>query len=836
MIFVKYFGSNPSPRCRPERRPAALLSVVVAFLMLVVFPISLPRVAEAQALGRTDPNSGLFPDSSFTNFDFLLDAPAGKYGFLKVGNDGHFAWGNGKRAKFWGVNISNRSIWVGKEAIDRVVDVLTRAGANMVRFEAIDSLGGLLDPSDGSTPTTTRRLDPQKLATLDYWVSKIRARGIYYYFDLLDFRQFKVDDEVPGYDQIGRAAKPYAFFDRRLIDLQKEFAQQLLTHRNPLTGLRYVDDPGLALVELCNEHGLFFKANNLDTLVEPYGTAFRQQWNRWLVQQYGSRDGIKAAWGRAAETDVLLPTEDPGTYSVALPLFSPSAAPTSSGDPNIILNVVDVRRAPNRLRDGVRFLYETQRGYFREMKAALREMGLKVPVTGVVSNEYIPDVASAAAECDFTSENYYADHPAFAGKEWEGVYFYNDTNPLRNSSPYQIAPWLATLRWDNKPVVVREWATVWPNRFRAIAIPEMAAYCSLQDFDATLLFGYQVGREPELLSDFDHQADPTVWGLFAMGALTFLRGDIQPAPYSVTLQYTPETVFRWPNSLGNLSRLSWFVRLNSTMKDEKQPGVNLPSPTPNTQRPTPGVTLASRGGITKRQAAPPARLQPPSVVSVGDAASLSGILDQFQRAGTSLNSGVLSTGVLTASGGQIVRSTATGMLSITSPCTIAVCGEFPIKQAVTAGDWTLISPSGIGALMVVSLDGKPLSSSRAYIVKMVTRAENTAQELEAAPMGAPGRFRLKTWGKTPILTFGRPGDPLVLKQKGKPILSLALENGTWELIVRNGKASLMCDTPGVRGTLFGQTIATAVSSATVVVSVSPPATESAAKPAVTAKK
>ena len=41
-----------------------------------------------------------------------------------------------------------------------------------------------------------------------------------------------------------------------------------------------------------------------------------------------------------------------------------------------------------------------------------------------------------------------------------------------------------------------------------------------------------------------------------------------------------------------------------------------------------------------------------------------------------------------------------------------------------------------------SLDGLPVSRSRYYVVKMVSRAENTDQELEAAPDNAPGRFRL----------------------------------------------------------------------------------------------
>ena len=39
---------------------------------------------------------------------FLLDAPAGKHGFVKV-QDGHLATGDGHRIRFWGVNITDWS-------------------------------------------------------------------------------------------------------------------------------------------------------------------------------------------------------------------------------------------------------------------------------------------------------------------------------------------------------------------------------------------------------------------------------------------------------------------------------------------------------------------------------------------------------------------------------------------------------------------------------------------------------------------------------------------------------------------------------------------------------
>lgn len=798
-------------------------------LFAVLLAAGMAGSASAQAIGRTDPNKGPFPDSSIVNFQFLLDAPAGKHGFLTVDSAGHFAWPNGKRAKFWGVNISNRSVFISKDTIDTVVDTLARSGCNMVRFEALDSIGGLLD-IDGSD--SSRKIDKKKLDILDYWVWKLRERGIYYYLNLLDFRQFKPGDRIPAYDKIGRAAKPYAFFDARLIELQKEFAKQLLQHESPYTTLKYVDDPGLALMEVCNEHGLFFKTANLDTLAEPYGSDLRKQWNLWLKQHYENRENLGVSWN-AFGAPGLMDSEDPANNSVQLPLFTPAGAPNVSA-PNATMpdnpqGAPDPRRAPNRLRDGVRFLYDVQRSFFREMKSYLREIGLKIPVTGVVSNDMIPDVASAGAEMDFTSENYYADHPAFAGKDWEGTFFYSDSNPLRNSSTYQIAPWLAGLRWENKPVVVREWATVWPNRYRAVAIPEMAAYASMQDFDAVLLFGYQIAKDPETLSDFDHQADPPVWGLFAMGALTYLRGDVRPSPYSATILYTPDTLFKWPNILGNIQRLSWFVRLNSSVEQNPMVASSMVL----ASRSIPTLFDNSRGSLAGRGSTPRLAKSPIGLtVSADDGDKLPLLLDQYGQAGAQVNGSMLGTGVLVDSLHQIVRRTLEGTLAVTTPRTTAYCGELPVGKWAEAGPWSLITPTGVGALMAVSLDGRPLAHSTKYLVKMVSRAENTDQQTDFAPQGAPGKLLIKKWGKPPIITFGRSCDvPMRLKRNGQDLLSLAMIDGTWELKVDGKSATLVCDTPGIHGTLFGKQVVT-TDAPTVVPALAPPPAKPVYRPVI----
>jgi len=174
-------------------------------------------------------------------------------GFLKATPRG-FAWPDGTRARFWGVNIANRNLWVERTEIDRAVQVLAASGVNLVRFEALDSKGALLDIPD---QPGTRKLNPERLDTLHYWIMRLREKGIYYYLDLIDFREFRAEDGVQNADQLPRAGRPYAVFDPRLIELQKEYARQLLTTVNPYTRLAPTEDPALVLLEICNESGFW---------------------------------------------------------------------------------------------------------------------------------------------------------------------------------------------------------------------------------------------------------------------------------------------------------------------------------------------------------------------------------------------------------------------------------------------------------------------------------------------------------------------------------------------------------------------------------------------------
>ena len=78
-----------------------------------------------------------------------------------------------------------------------------------------------------------------------------------------------------------QGAKSTSFFDSRLIELQKEYAQQLLTHLNPYTKLKYTEDPAVAIVEINNENAINVGFHATSPFYQDELTSL---YNQWLIK------------------------------------------------------------------------------------------------------------------------------------------------------------------------------------------------------------------------------------------------------------------------------------------------------------------------------------------------------------------------------------------------------------------------------------------------------------------------------------------------------------------------------------------------------------------------
>jgi hypothetical protein len=229
---------------------------------------------------------------------FLLDPPAGGRGFVEA-RDGRFLTG-GKRIRFWGVNVCFAACFPSKEDAPRIAARLAGFGVNCARFHHMDMRehpGGIF--RDGKL----EELSPEALDRLDFFVAELAKRGIYANLNLHVSRWWSRSHGWPAADRLESFDKMVDIFHPELIEAQKEYARDLLGHRNPYTGRRYAEEPAVAMVEITNEDSLFEwgSMGALARLPEPYAGMLRERWNGWLRKRHGSPGDLRKAWSAGEE-------------------------------------------------------------------------------------------------------------------------------------------------------------------------------------------------------------------------------------------------------------------------------------------------------------------------------------------------------------------------------------------------------------------------------------------------------------------------------------------------------------------------------------------------------
>lgn len=501
--------------------------VVILILILI---IQFRSFIQSNAQRNND--SSLFPflisydgPDNVSSMAHLLDAPAGKHGFIRVKNGRFFD--NDGPVRFFGTNLTGSANFPSHKDADQLAERLARFGINCVRLHYMDAAYGnfMSEREPGiieNNPSTQRNFSPSQIDRLDYLIATFKKKGIYVNINLHVARKW---DERDGFT----AKRPGGDsgvdnFEPRMIELQKEYAQKLLTHINPYTGLAYTDDPCVAMVEINNENGLlyFYNTGRLDQLPDEYASEFQKQWNEWLRKKYGSSENLLEIWNKKDLSSDVQTSEEEFNQFIS---FCGGKGLEDSSIPIIKAK----SSVPSAIKqDFYRFIIDTEHKYWLEMYNYLKE---ELKVKSVISGTqlFVSSVYNQA-ELDYVDNHAYWCHPNPVNTTWR----------IRNESMVNSLAEIQKLagqRVLTKPYTISEYNHPFPNQYGAEGQAMLCAYGRLQGWDGVFEYTYnhRLNFEPDHNTYFfSIIARTDVIAHLPACATMFLRGDVQEAKSSVT--------------------------------------------------------------------------------------------------------------------------------------------------------------------------------------------------------------------------------------------------------------------------------------------------------------
>lgn len=429
----------------------------------------------------------------------------GEYGRVVCGKSGHFEFEKrpGIPVRFYSFSV-NREFgkyftgaveMANHKEVDAFVDQIHRAGYNLVR------LWSAFTRESRFRNLKAFEHDSQLLDLLDYFVYRLREKGIYI--------NLTVHDPTIGFDYLASWDKKLygeynwnIFLNKQNFDSWKRDTEFLLTRVNPYTKTRLADDPQLAVVDTCNE---------LDTINcradDRYVPAFRE----FLKQKYSTFSAFKTAWGRDAET--LNAFEDVKTF-----------LPVGKDAPG------------QRSRDSAEFITELEKTFYRNARAFIRSLGYKGPVTGYLAQVSMRH-AGVRQGLDFVSKNGYHDHPTDGMKRIAQMSSIGNTaNTLRS---------FLSSRLYGKPFLVSEHGHSYWNRWRYEQGFVLGGFSALNAFDGLTAYCMPITNSPLCkIVDFEVRFDPVRRACERIIALLYRRGDVSTSGVAVRIRMDYDEVIR----------------------------------------------------------------------------------------------------------------------------------------------------------------------------------------------------------------------------------------------------------------------------------------------------
>lgn len=628
------------------------------------------------------PPSDEFQPSSGIDLRFLNEAQAGDGGFIGV-KDGRFNHsGTGRPERFWAVNGPPGK---DRESLRKQARLLAKRGVNLVRIHH-----GYYDAQG--------QFDPDAVRVAQEVVEAMKAEGIYSHFSIyfpLWLAPAPGTPWLPGYDG---QKHPFAalMFNPEFQEVYRGWWKRLLTTPNPSTGRRLIDEPAVFGAEIQNEDSFFFWTFTPDQIPEDELTLIETRFAAWLAKTYGSPDAALAKWNNL-RTDRDRPAEGRIGFRPPWNVFS--------------------ERTP-RDQDQVRFLTDIQSGFYRDMTKFLRDLGFRGVITASNWITASPEVLGPIEKLTYTTTDFLDRHGYFGcnvkGPDdgWairEGQ-TYNDRSALRfepetPGGPKLFAHTAMDPHYAGKPSMCSEMTFNRPNRYRSEAPLYYAAYGALQGSDALVHFAFD-GASWTVKPNFFMQPwtlmTPAMMGQFPAAALIFRRGLIAEGDRLVELTLRPDDLLALKGT-----PLPQDAALDELRLKDVPKGGAAPRPG---QVIDPLVHYAGRTSV---------RFDDRGKTAVKD---LRPYVDRAKQ-------------TVASTTGQLRLDYGKGLLTLNAPSAQAASGNLAAAGAVALKDITIRSPMDLVHIVAVSLDDRPLASSRKILLQVMTEEKPTDFATEPTPEG-----------------------------------------------------------------------------------------------------
>ncbi len=638
-----------------------------------------------------------FDSSSGFDLRELNEKQAGQSGWISA-RDGQFVHPRtGKPVRFWAVNGPPED-HKDRQSLRRHARLLAKYGVNLVRVH-----GAIFDGR--GEPDMAKVRHAQEI------VAAMKEEGIYTHFSIyfpLWMRPKPTDQWLEGYTG---NQHPFAaiYFNPKFQEKYRNWWKALLTTPDPTSGKRLIDEPAVFGVELVNEDSYFFWTFAEKNLPEQQWAILERQFGDWLGRRYGSLEAALDAWkGQKHPRD---------NFAAGRIAFRP------------LWNIFN-QKTP-RDQDTVRFLLESQRSFYQQTYDFLRKLGFKGLITCSNWTTASPHVFGPLEKYSYTIGDFIDRHGYFScnhegdSAEWSirNGHTYSDRSALRFEAeqpgkPKVFVHPVMDPHYAGKPSMISETTFCRPNRYRSEAPLYYAVYGALQDSDAIVHFAMDGDRwevKPRFFMQQWTLASPAMMGQFPAAALIYRLGLIEPGELLVELNLNLEDLLRLQGTP---------LPQDAALDELRLKDVPLTADVPPGGIIDPLVHYAGRTAVNFTDK--------PAAHRIKD---LRPYIDRKQQ-------------IVRSTTGQLVLDYGKGLLAINAPAAQGLCGALSAAGVTKLADMTIHSDMELGAIVAVSLDGRPLASSQRILLQAMSEEKNAQWRTEPAGVGV---YRIVDIGQSPWL-------------------------------------------------------------------------------------